>query len=511
MPACSKNFSGCPASPRPPCRFRAPRHQHWLEHLRSGLRPGPNEPTTSPWVSLVSPGYFKTITVPLVLGRDFDDRDMGANRKVMIVNETFARHYFGKDNPIGRRGRTVGRASTTSRSSASPGCEIHQPSGGTDSNGVCASPARTVGFEHHRAPPNRWRSARTRLRAEAEGVGTHAPGAGVKYPDRRGRGWPFAAARAAGGDDHDAVRRPGADAGCHRALRCAGIWRDAARARELGIGIAIGATTDRILWLVLREARWVLGLGMVVGLASARAARPRRQKPLVRNRADRWSEHRDRHCRAGGGRSAGRLDRQGARRRSIPCTRCATVIARQRERIHSRAERPRPSSAGGRGWAAAQCVVLALPANSGGLRCPPAPRRRWPSAGFRRPENRRGSYSLRSERGGKEALGRQMSGALIRRWLLSLRGSQDRTRHKNRRADFPASPRVAAPDGAAVQLGHGAGGAGLGRPPSTASTKSGESSPPPCGHCHRTPCPTSSRSAASLPKRLRKPSHKTTR
>ena len=41
------------------------------------------------------------------------------------------------------------------------------------------------------------------------------------------------------------------------------------RTRELGIRIAIGATTDRILWLVLREAAWVLGLGMTVGLGSA--------------------------------------------------------------------------------------------------------------------------------------------------------------------------------------------------------------------------------------------------
>jgi ABC-type antimicrobial peptide transport system permease subunit len=41
------------------------------------------------------------------------------------------------------------------------------------------------------------------------------------------------------------------------------------RTRELGIRIAIGATTDRILWLVLREAGWVLGIGMAVGLGSA--------------------------------------------------------------------------------------------------------------------------------------------------------------------------------------------------------------------------------------------------
>jgi ABC-type antimicrobial peptide transport system permease subunit len=41
------------------------------------------------------------------------------------------------------------------------------------------------------------------------------------------------------------------------------------RTREIGIRIAIGATTERILWLVLREAGWVLGLGMAAGLVTA--------------------------------------------------------------------------------------------------------------------------------------------------------------------------------------------------------------------------------------------------
>ena len=41
--------------------------------------------------------------IPLLLGRDFDDRDMLSARGVMVVNETFAKYFFGGDNPIGRR------------------------------------------------------------------------------------------------------------------------------------------------------------------------------------------------------------------------------------------------------------------------------------------------------------------------------------------------------------------------------------------------------------------------
>jgi putative ABC transport system permease protein len=40
----------------------------------------------------------------------------------------------------------------------------------------------------------------------------------------------------------------------------------AQRTRELGIRVAIGATTGSIQWLVLREAAWVLGIGVMVGL-----------------------------------------------------------------------------------------------------------------------------------------------------------------------------------------------------------------------------------------------------
>jgi len=68
-----------------------------------GYVAGPDEPRLSPWVGFISPGYFETMAIPLLAGRDFDDRDVSATRNVMIVNETFARHYFGKEDPIGRR------------------------------------------------------------------------------------------------------------------------------------------------------------------------------------------------------------------------------------------------------------------------------------------------------------------------------------------------------------------------------------------------------------------------
>ncbi|HEY1338786.1 MAG TPA: ABC transporter permease [Bryobacteraceae bacterium] len=68
-----------------------------------GYTPKTNEPADTPWVGFVSPGYFATMGIPLLLGRDINQHDIAGKRNVMVVNETFARHYFGGENPIGRR------------------------------------------------------------------------------------------------------------------------------------------------------------------------------------------------------------------------------------------------------------------------------------------------------------------------------------------------------------------------------------------------------------------------
>jgi predicted permease len=57
----------------------------------------------------VAPGYFRTIGLPMLLGREFQPEDLspqnkkGSFRKVAIINEAMARHYFGDGNPVGKR------------------------------------------------------------------------------------------------------------------------------------------------------------------------------------------------------------------------------------------------------------------------------------------------------------------------------------------------------------------------------------------------------------------------
>ncbi|MGE5569509.1 MAG: ABC transporter permease [Rhodospirillales bacterium] len=53
--------------------------------------------------NIVGAGYFGKMGVPLINGREFTERDTAAGPKVAIVNESFARHFFGNGNPIGRK------------------------------------------------------------------------------------------------------------------------------------------------------------------------------------------------------------------------------------------------------------------------------------------------------------------------------------------------------------------------------------------------------------------------
>ncbi len=56
-----------------------------------------------PHMNFVSPGYFKTLQVNLLTGRDFRITDSMSAPKVCIVNETFARKYFGTVNALGHK------------------------------------------------------------------------------------------------------------------------------------------------------------------------------------------------------------------------------------------------------------------------------------------------------------------------------------------------------------------------------------------------------------------------
>jgi predicted permease len=43
----------------------------------------------------ISPGYFATLQIPMIAGRNFSDQDTATSAQVIIVNESFAKHFFG--------------------------------------------------------------------------------------------------------------------------------------------------------------------------------------------------------------------------------------------------------------------------------------------------------------------------------------------------------------------------------------------------------------------------------
>src|SRR5581483_1116760 len=52
---------------------------------------------------VVSPDYFKTMGVPLIRGREFNDRDAKGSPGVVLINETMAHRYWPSKDPIGDR------------------------------------------------------------------------------------------------------------------------------------------------------------------------------------------------------------------------------------------------------------------------------------------------------------------------------------------------------------------------------------------------------------------------
>jgi len=56
-----------------------------------------------PYLSQVGPNFFRTLGMTIVRGRDIGPQDNETSPKVAVVNEAFARYYFGSNDPIGRR------------------------------------------------------------------------------------------------------------------------------------------------------------------------------------------------------------------------------------------------------------------------------------------------------------------------------------------------------------------------------------------------------------------------
>jgi predicted permease len=67
-----------------------------------GFEAGPDTNTNASFNG-VGPGYFKTMGIPLMMGREFTRADAFGAPKVAIVNQAFAKKFNMGDNPVGKR------------------------------------------------------------------------------------------------------------------------------------------------------------------------------------------------------------------------------------------------------------------------------------------------------------------------------------------------------------------------------------------------------------------------
>jgi putative ABC transport system permease protein len=72
--------------------------------IRFGGRPpgAPDSGTTANYYR-VTPMYFRAMEIPLIRGRLFSDHDIANSQPVVLINQTMAKQFFAREDPLGKR------------------------------------------------------------------------------------------------------------------------------------------------------------------------------------------------------------------------------------------------------------------------------------------------------------------------------------------------------------------------------------------------------------------------
>jgi putative ABC transport system permease protein len=218
-------------------------------------------------IEAVSPLWFQTMRVPLKMGREFTDADNAQAPKVIIVNETFARRYWAKENPIGKH-VVIGRGPAPS--------EVVGVSSDVKNRGLAQDPMAQIYLPFPQLP---WGNMNLIVRTAAE---PHAMVTSLRAqiaaldPDQ-----PVTAIQTADELMNSSRARPrffmlllGIFSVAALVLALIGIYgvlaySVAQRRQELGIRLALGAAKADILRLVVSYGLTLAAIGIGIGWAAA--------------------------------------------------------------------------------------------------------------------------------------------------------------------------------------------------------------------------------------------------
>ncbi|MGH9159594.1 MAG: ABC transporter permease [Vicinamibacteraceae bacterium] len=216
----------------------------------------------------VSPGYFETMDIPILQGRDFNLRDTRSSPRVAIVNETFVRQLVGSANPIGRPLRTSpepGYPATT--------YEIVGVIPDTRYNDLRGETEPTTFAPDSQCPPQGpWTNMMIR-----SSVDPAVAIASIKQRLRRMHPEIVTELSVLEWRIHDGLVRErllamlaGFFGALAAVLAMVGLYgmisfAVAQRRQEIGIRIALGAHRRQVLGMVMREAAWLLVVGIAIG------------------------------------------------------------------------------------------------------------------------------------------------------------------------------------------------------------------------------------------------------
>jgi predicted permease len=215
-----------------------------------------------------SPGYFETMGIRVLEGRDFDARDLQPDARVAIVNEHFAKHFFAEKSALGRH---IGNG-------AGPGTKLDTEIIGVVANSLYEGPREgvrrqvfiphfnngSVAFYVRTATGSE--SAYTGVRNAVKKLDASLPVFGLKTLQRQLDETLLT-------DRLIALLSAGFGL-LATVLAAIGLYGVMAfvvtrRTKELGIRLALGARRGSVIWIVMKEVLTLLAIGLVIGVPSA--------------------------------------------------------------------------------------------------------------------------------------------------------------------------------------------------------------------------------------------------